>query len=112
MTSPSNQNNACMIYATTASHDEALKIARALVQEKLIACANVLGPATAIYRWKGEVEEAQEFVVIAKTRRALADQALARIKTLHSYDLPCAVIYDMTGGLPEYLAWIGTETAK
>ncbi len=101
----------CMIYVTTGSRDEALKIARALVDEKLAACANVLGQADSIYRWQGKVEEAQEVVVIAKTRRDLADQALARIKALHSYDVPCAVAYDIAAGLPDYLAWIDRETA-
>ena len=101
----------CMIYVTSASRDEAMTIARALVNEKLVACVNVLGEATSIYQWQGNVEEAQEIVLIAKTRRALADKAVARIKALHSYDVPCAVIYDMAGGVPEYLAWIDRETA-
>ena len=101
----------CMIYVTAASNDEASKIARALVTEKLAACANILGPAQSIYRWQGKVEEAHEIVVIFKTRRDLADGALARIKTLHSYDVPCAVVYDISAGLPDYLAWLTTETA-
>jgi len=101
----------CMIYVTVGSRDEAMTIARALVREKLVACANVLGEAESIYRWQGVVEEAQEIVVIAKTRRDLADKALARIQVLHSYDVPCAVAYDMSGGLPGYLAWIDRETA-
>ena len=100
----------CMIYVTTGTHDEAVKIARALIEEKLAACANVLGPAHSIYRWQGKVEEAQEIVVIAKTRRDLADQAMARIKALHSFDNPCAVAYDVAAGLPDYLTWIDQET--
>ena len=100
-----------MLYVTAASRAEAHRIAQALVTEKLAACANILGEATSIYRWQGKVEEAQEIVVILKTRRDLADKAIARIKDLHSYDVPCAVIYDMAGGLPAYLAWIDQETA-
>lgn len=100
-----------MIYVTAGSRDEAMTIARALVAERLVACANVLGEATSVYQWNGNVEEAQEIVVIAKTRRDLADRALARIKALHSYDVPCAVVYDMAAGLPGYLAWIAAETA-
>jgi periplasmic divalent cation tolerance protein len=99
-----------MIYVTAASRDEALKIGRALVAEKLAACANVLGEAASIYRWQGKVEEAQEFVLIAKTRRDLAESAMSRVKALHSYDVPCAVTYSMEAGLPEYLAWINRET--
>ena len=101
----------CMIYLTAGSREEAFKIARALVDEKLVACANVLGEATSVYRWKGKVEEAAEMVVIAKTRKDLADKVLARVQALHSYDVPCAVAYDMATGLPPYLAWIDAETA-
>ncbi len=101
----------CMIYVTASSNDEAAQIGRTLVTEKLAACANILGPMKSIYRWQGVVEEAQEVVLIFKTRRALADAALARIKALHSYDVPCAVVYDISAGLPDYLSWINRETA-
>ena len=99
-----------MIYLTAGSREEAIRIARALVDEKLVACANILGEGAAIYRWQGKVEEATETFVIAKTRKDLADKALARIQELHSYDVPCAVVYDMAAGLPPYLAWIDKAT--
>jgi periplasmic divalent cation tolerance protein len=99
-----------MLYITTTDRDEAMRIARALVSERLVACVNLIGEATSVYQWQGEVVEAQEVVLIAKTRRDLADAALARIKALHSYDTPCAVVYDMATGLPNYLAWINAET--
>ena len=101
-----------MIYLTAGSREEALRIARTLVDEKLVACANILGEGTSIYRWQGKVEEATETIVIAKTRKDLADKALAKIQELHSYDVPCAVVYDMAAGLPPYLAWIDAETAQ
>jgi periplasmic divalent cation tolerance protein len=104
-------SNHCMLYVTTGSRDEALKIGRALVSEKLAACANVLGEVTSIYGWQGKVEEAGEVVLIAKTRKDLSEKALARIQELHSYEVPSAVAYDMAGGLPSYLAWIDAETA-
>ena len=99
-----------MVYFTVPSHTEAMTIARALVDEKLAACVNMLGEATSVCRWQGHVEEAQEIVLIAKTRRDLIDKTLARIKALHSYDIPCAVVYDMAAGLPDYLPWIDRET--
>jgi len=111
MTSLNKASKHCVIYVTAPSRDEALNIARTLVTEQLVACANVLGEATSVYRWQGKVEEAQEIVLIAKTRNDLAEAALARIKALHSYDVPCAVTYDMAAGLPAYLAWIDQETA-
>ena len=100
-----------MIYLTASSREEASRIARTLVEEKLVACANILGEGASIYRWQGKVEEAMEAFVIAKTRKDLADKAIKRIQELHSYDVPCAVAYDMAAGLPPYLKWIDDETA-
>jgi periplasmic divalent cation tolerance protein len=102
----------CMVYVTAASKDEALRLARALVSERLAACANVIADMHAVYRWQGAVEEAQEAVLILKTRRELADRAIARIKALHSYEVPCAIAYDMARGLPDYLAWIDASTRE
>lgn len=100
----------CMVYVTAASRDEALAIGRALVGERLAACANILDGMHAIYRWRDGVEEAREAVLILKTRRALAEKAIARVKALHSYDVPCAVAYDMSAGWPPYLAWMDGTT--
>ena len=101
----------CMVYVTASSKDEALTIGRALVTEGLAACANVLPGMRSIYRWQGAVEEAEETVLILKTRRALADKIMARAAELHSYDVPCAVAYDMAAGLPAYLRWIDDSTS-
>ncbi len=102
----------CMVYVTAASKDEALKIGRALVTERLAACANVLPGMHSVYRWQGAVEEAEEAVLILKTRKELADKTVARIAVLHSYDVPCAVVYDMANGLPAYLDWIDISTSQ
>ena len=101
----------CMIYATAPTAEEARHIARTLVAEKRAACVNLIFGAASVYRWQGKVEEAVETILIAKTTKALVADALTRIKELHSYDVPCAVVYDMAGGLPDYLAWIAAETA-
>ena len=71
----------CMLYVTAASKDEALHIGRTLVTEGLVACANVLPGMQSIYRWQGAVEEAEETVLIAKTRKDLAEAAVARVVT-------------------------------
>ncbi len=99
----------CMIYGTASSPEEGRLIARTLVAEKLVACVNLIDGATAVYRWEGAVEEATETLFIAKTTKALSSEALTRIQALHSYEVPCAVVYDMAGGLPTYLAWIAAE---
>lgn len=102
---------AAMVYITAASPDEAETIGRALVAERLAACANILPGMRSVYRWKGVVETAAETVLIAKTRLELADALTARVKELHSYDVPCVVVLPIAAGLPEFLRWIDDETA-
>jgi periplasmic divalent cation tolerance protein len=100
-----------VLYVTCGSNDEALKIGRALVDERLAACANVLSPHVAIYRWEGSLQQDAETGLLLKTRRDLIDCATARIKQLHSYSVPCVVALPIAGGNPDFLAWIGAETA-
>jgi periplasmic divalent cation tolerance protein len=102
----------CMVYVTATSKDEAARIGRTLVTERLAACANILPAMHSVYWWQGAVDESDEAVLILKTRKQLADKAVARIKALHSYEGPCAVVYDMAGGLPAYLDWIDVSTSQ
>lgn len=111
-TPPATPATHCMVYVTTASKDEALQIGRALVNERLAACANILDGMHSIYRWQGVVEEAQETVLILKTRSELAARAVARVAALHRYEVPCAVVYEMANGLPGYLDWIDVSTSQ
>jgi periplasmic divalent cation tolerance protein len=76
------------VYAVFADGDEAQRIARAVVEERLAACANILGPCRSIYRWQGAVEEADEVAAIFKARADQAPALIARIAGLHSYDVP------------------------
>jgi len=110
MDSLASADKACMVYITVASRDEGLKIARAVVGEHLAACVNILGPATSVYTWEGKTEEAQEFVMVCKTRRSRAPELSARVKALHSYDTPCIVTYAMAAGFPPFLDWIADAT--
>ncbi len=102
--------SAAFVYITTESPEQAERIGRALVEEKLAACANILPGMRSVYRWKGAVETAQETVLIAKTRMALADALAARVKALHTYEVPCVVVLPIAAGLPDYLRWIDDET--
>ncbi len=97
-------------YITAGSRDEALRIGRALVEERLAACANILDGMTSIYRWQGAVEEATETVLIAKTRAELFDRLAARVRDLHSYEVPCVVELKVGRGNPAYLDWLRDET--
>ena len=101
-----------LIYLTAASRDQALRLAKALVEARLVACANVLGDATSIYWWDGAVQTEAEVVVIAKTRADLVEAAVERIGQLHTYSCPCVVSLPIESGNPAFLAWIGDETIR
>ena len=98
-------------YITAGSKEEALRIGRTLVEERLAACANVLDGMTSVYRWNDAVEQAEEAVLIAKTRSSLFDRLTARVRGLHSYDTPCVVELAAGRGNPAYLEWLRAETA-
>jgi len=95
-----------LVISTAASQQEALRIANAIVEEALAACVNVIGPIASVYRWQGNVENAQEFLMVVKTTSAKSAKTIARICELHSYELPEAIEVDITGGSPDYLRWI------
>lgn len=105
-------SDAIFAYVTTSSEEEAFTIADALVEERLIACANVIGGMRSVYRWQGKVERGQETVLILKTRAALLSQVVQRVKALHSYDCPCVVSWPITGGNADFLSWIAAETKE
>jgi periplasmic divalent cation tolerance protein len=97
-------------YVTTGSREEALAIGRAVVGERLAACANVLDGMTSIYWWQGALEQAGEALLILKTRAELVERLTSRIRELHSYDCPCVVALPIDAGNPGYLDWIARET--
>jgi periplasmic divalent cation tolerance protein len=101
---------ATMIYITTSSPDEALKIGRAVVADRLAACANVLPGVTSVFWWQNEVQEGAETSLILKTRSDLVERLTARVKALHSYDCPCVVALQIADGNPDFLRWIAEET--
>jgi periplasmic divalent cation tolerance protein len=99
-----------ILLTTAGSREEAGKIARALVERQLAACVNV-AQIESVYRWKGKVESAAEWLLVVKTTAAAVDRVQAAIKELHSYDLPECLQIAIDGGSPEYLAWIGENVS-
>jgi len=97
------------IYITTKDEDEARKIGKTLVEEKLAACINI-HPIESIYRWEGEIEEEGEVAMLVKTKAKLADKVIERVKELHSYEVPCIVSFSIDKGNPDYLKWIEEST--
>jgi periplasmic divalent cation tolerance protein len=100
------------VYMTASSRDEARKIGRALVEERLAACANVIDGMESVYWWQGKLTEDREAVLIAKTRADLLPALTERVKALHSYSVPCVVALPVLTGNPDYLGWLGAETER
>ena len=98
-----------LLYLTCANKDEAKTIARTLIDERLIACANILGTMTSVYRWEGAVAEGEEIAVLLKTRRDMTVRVTERVKELHSYALPCVIGLPINGGNPDFIGWLHCE---
>lgn len=96
-----------IVLTTTGSEEEARKIAQALVERRLAACVNIVGPIHSVYRWKGAVESAPEHLLIIKTTSAAFPHVRDAIRELHSYELPECVMLSLEAGSEEYLKWIG-----
>ena len=99
------------LYVLFASAEEAEAIGRTVVEERLAACINILGPVRSIYRWQGAVETAEEAAAILKTGRDQADALIARIAALHSYDVPCIVTWPVDKLLRNYADWVEDAVA-
>jgi len=94
------------VYAVFADAVEAERIGQAVVEGRLAACVNILGPVRSIYRWKGKVETADEVAAIFKTSDSQADALITRIAALHSYEVPCVTTWPIEKILAPYAAWI------
>jgi periplasmic divalent cation tolerance protein len=105
-------SEAVVVLATAGSEEEAARIARALVDERLAACVNVVGPMRSIYRWQGAVDDAREWLMIAKARAADVAALDTRIRALHSYDVPEVLALPVVGGAEAYLAWLDAATRR
>jgi periplasmic divalent cation tolerance protein len=96
-----------IVFVTTANKVEAEKISQALLQEKLIACANIINPVTSFFHWKGNVDCSEECLVVMKSRRDLFRQLMTRVKALHSYKVPEILALPIVESSADYLAWMG-----
>jgi periplasmic divalent cation tolerance protein len=101
-----------LLYVTAGSEEEANKIATTLVEEQLVACANILGASTAIYRWKEKLTKETEFILILKTVARLVQKSVQRIGELHSYECPSVIVIDINDGNKEFLTWINSAVLQ
>ena len=99
----------CLVYITAKDEEEASSIGQALVSEKLAACVN-LHPIKSIFHWQGKINQEDEVALLAKTRAELANEVISRVKELHSYEVPCAIVLPLEKGNPDFLEWISQST--
>jgi periplasmic divalent cation tolerance protein len=99
-----------VVLITTGSLEEGHSIARALVEERLAACVNILSPIQSIYRWEGKVQEDREVLLLVKTTPQMLDALSLRVKQLHSYEVPEIIALQVVAGSSDYLDWIDDQT--
>ena len=98
-----------LIMVTASSREEAEKIATTLLERKLIACANILGPVSSRFWWQGKIDSAEEYMIFMKTKRELFDQVADNVKQLHSYEVPEIIALPIVEGAKSYLEWINSN---
>ncbi len=99
-------NDYVIILVTTKDKREAEKISQLLLTERLIACANIVGPVTSFFHWGGKVESAEECLVVMKSRVDLFGQVAERVRGLHSYEVPEVLALPIVEGSKAYLDWM------
>jgi periplasmic divalent cation tolerance protein len=100
-----------VVLVNAGNAEQAEMIARALVEERLAACVNIVSPIRSIYRWKGAVQTETEHMMIIKTRAHLVGRVEARVRELHSYEVPEVIALPIVAGAKPYLDWIFASTA-
>ncbi len=103
-------SNHVVIYITAGSESEAEKIGHTLVEERLVACSNIISPIRSIYSWQGKICDDKEALMMLKTKKELFKQIVIRVEELHSYDVPEIIAIPIIDGSSKYLSWIDEET--
>lgn len=98
-----------VVLMTAGSREEAERIAESLVTEWLAACVNVIPNVVSFYRWEGKVQQDQEVLLIAKSRKDVLDDLIRRVRSLHSYTVPEIIALPLSGGSDDYLRWVDQE---
>jgi periplasmic divalent cation tolerance protein len=100
-----------IVFITASKEDEAVTIAKALVEEKLAGCVNIIRNIRSIYRWQDKIEDDGEVLMIAKTKKKLFKALEKKVKELHSYAVPEIIAFPILAGSNEYLQWLRDATA-
>lgn len=111
ITTPDDRKKPILVYITAKDNAEAEKIASILLEEKLVACANIVKGVSSMYWWKGSVQRDEETVLICKSLSGLFTRLNERVLQLHGYDVPCVVALPIIDGNPRFIEWIGESCA-
>jgi len=98
------------VFTTIDNNENAEKIAKTLVEERLAACVQIIGPITSFYWWKNKLEKSEEWLCIIKSRKSIYNKLEKRIREVHTYEVPEIIAMPITYGYSEYLNWIRDET--
>lgn len=101
-----------VVLVTAKDQPQARAIARGLLNDKLIACANVVKGVESMFWWQGKIDKAGEVLLVLKTRKGLFNKVCARVKALHSYDTPEVIALPIIDGNSDYLNWIDASVKK
>lgn len=103
---------ASLVYITASNEEEALRIGRALVSERLAASVNMIGSVRSLYWWEGEIQDEPEVVMVVKTDTALVEELTEKVVSMHSYVCPCVISLPIEKGHAPFLDWIEAVTQK
>lgn len=95
-----------VVLVTAKNRAEAEKISQTLLEEKLVACVNIIDSVVSFFRWQGKIDRAEECLIIMKTHKRLFAELVERVKVLHSYDVPEVLALPVFEGSSDYLGWI------
>jgi periplasmic divalent cation tolerance protein len=101
-----------VVFSACSTLEEARRIARKLIEEQLAACVNVVPGVLSLYRWKGAIEEATEYLLVIKSSRDLFDRLRLELEKAHTYEVPEVVAVSLVDGAPNYLNWLESELKK
>lgn len=105
-----NTTNEIVVFITVSNEEEAVKIARALVEARLAACVNIVKDIRSIYSWQGKIEDESEVLTIVKTKKSLFEALSAKVKELHSYTVPEIIAFPIIEGSEDYIKWLREVT--
>ena len=101
-----------IVFVTCGSEEEGVRISRALVEERMAACVNLISPVRSIYRWEGKIWDEKEWLLVVKTQQSRFRDVEAKVKSLHSYSVPEIISLPILEGSSSYLQWLEDMTRE